>query len=171
MTPSFSYRIDSMIQAVTDIVIPAIRQEESLAMEQIQLVVAHLTLMKTQLPMAEEFDKLELAEAVELAGQLINLSSENDVRLDAATEHLQMILANVEEQEHRQLAIRHVNSSLEELFRDIRSFASRGTIDAATTLVMAYGKRRAYVNRIWFASNGFDADTENLPPLASIFQK
>lgn len=170
MTPSFSYRIDSMIQAMTDIVLPAIDGEKSLAIEQAQLVMAHLGLMKTQLPLASKFDELELQACQSLANELLELSSQHPEVADA---HQQLHLATNSpaggiELQHE---IRAINGALENLVRAIRADSTRELIDATSTAVLNHTRQQSLRNRIWFASNGFDANAANLPPSDSLFHK
>lgn len=170
MTPSFSHRIDSFIQAMSDIVLPAIESDKSLAREQAQLIIAHLNLIKQQLPLADSFDRLELNLATELGLHLVELCR-NDELLTEARLALEVALSAAEHFSNSQDAIRYVNGSIEQLIRTIRIHSGRGLIEAATKSVLAHAKERSLLNRIWFASNGFDSERDALPTIASLFEK
>ena len=169
MTPSFSYRIDSMIQAMADIVLPAIDGEKSLAIEQAQLVIAHLGLMKTQLPLATKFDELELQACQVLANTLLEITANQSTLADARQQlklAAQTPAVGIELQEE----IRAVNGALENLIRVVRSSSNRELIEATSKAVLAHTQQQSLRNRVWFASNGFDADAANLPTTDSLFK-
>lgn len=63
-------QIQSMIKALTDVVLPAIDPGNKLAQEQSRLVVGMLALMARQIPLQFRFDCDELARLLELAREL-----------------------------------------------------------------------------------------------------
>lgn len=168
MTPSISARINSMIQAMGDIVLPAIDDDKSLAREQGQLVVAHLHLMQKQLAHAEAFDRQELVAAVELGLQLLELAAA-DAGMTGDRQTLEASLGERQRLPDRQEAIRAVNGATEEFVRALRLRGTRSSIDAITSAVLAHMQEQSRRNRIWFASNGFDAERDSLPGLESLF--
>lgn len=164
MTPSISYRIDSLIQAMSDIVLPAIDTDKGLAREQAQLIVAHLQLMKRQLPQALAFDALELQAASKLAHRLLEL----EPAIAGLAEHRQAVEAALSAAPglaDPQDAIRQVNHASEALVRALRAHAPRAAIDAMTAAVLEHTRDQSLRNRIWFASNGFDSERDRLPPI------
>jgi hypothetical protein len=180
MTPSIAYRIDSLIQALDDIVLPAIDTDKSLAREQGQLVVAHLHLMKQQLAQADAFDRSELEAAAKLGQQLLAQTAEDaglaDARrtLQAALNEalpnvLEKALQKADRPAQLQDTIRALNGAIEHFVRTLRLHASRGSIDATTSTVLAHARQQSRRNRIWFASNGFDSERDSLPGYDSLF--
>jgi hypothetical protein len=168
MTPSISARIDSMIQAMDDIVLPAIEADKNLAREQAQLVVAHLHLIKKQLAHADAFDRIELASAVQLGLRLIELTkADPGVASDRQT--LKAAISEGGSLPDRQDAIRAVNGATETFVRALRQFGERGSIDAMTSTVLSFAQEQSRRNLIWFASNGFDAERDSLPSIESMF--
>jgi hypothetical protein len=168
MTPSISARIDSMIQAMGDIVLPAIEADKNLAREQAQLVVAHLHLMKKQLAHADDFDRIELAAAVELGQQLLELSAA-DPGVASDRQTLQATISDGKLLPDRQDAIRAVNGATEAFVRALRQHGERSSIDAMTSTVLSFAQEQSRRNLIWFASNGFDAERDSLPSIESMF--
>ncbi|MGQ0620557.1 MAG: hypothetical protein ACT4QA_11665 [Panacagrimonas sp.] len=168
MTPSIPYRIDSLIQAMCDIVLPAIDADKSLEREQAQLIVAHLHLLKRQLPQAEAFDQLELHAAASLARQLLELESGNTA-LTACRQTLDSALGEAMRHANAQDAIRQIGGATENLVRALRTHAARPAIDAMTATVLAHAAKRSLRHRIWFASNGFDSERDGLPSLETLF--
>lgn len=169
MTPSITYRIDSLIQALNDIVLPAVEADKSLAREQGQLVVAHLHLMKRQLAQADAFDRMELDAARSLGAQLLQ-QARDDATLAAASSSLQDALARSStHQPDLQGAIRALNGAIEQHVRTVRQLAGRHSIDAMTAAVLAHGREQSRRNRIWFGGNGFDAEHDSLPGIDTLF--
>ena len=168
MTPSFSARIDSLIQAMDDIVLPAIEADKSLAREQGQLVVAHLNLMKKQLAHADDFDRIELAAAVQLGLRLLELTTA-DPGVASDRQALQAAISEGKSLPGRQDAIRAVNGATESFVRALRQRGERSSIDAMTRAVLALSQEQSRRNLIWFASNGFDAERDSLPSIESLF--
>jgi hypothetical protein len=169
MTPSILARIDSMVQAMGDIVLPAIEADKNLAREQAQLVVAHLHLMKKQLAHADAFDRIELAAAVQLGRQLLELAAA-DTGVASDRQALQAAISEGESVPDRQDAIRAVNGGTENFVRALRQRGERSSIDAMTRTVLALAQEQSRRNLIWFASNGFDAERDSLPSIESLFR-
>jgi hypothetical protein len=168
MTPSISARIDSMILAMDDIVLPSIEADRNLAREQGQLVVAHLHLMKRQLAHADAFDRIELAAAVQLGLRLLELTAA-DRGVASDSQALQEAISGGESLPDRQDAIRAVNGATESFVRALRQRGERSSIDTMTSTVLAFAQKQSRRNLIWFASNGFDAERDSLPSIESMF--
>lgn len=168
MTPSISARLDSMIQAMDDILLPAIEADKSLAREQGQLVVAHLNLMKKQLAHADDFDRIELGAAVHLGQRLLEITT-GDPGVVSDRQALQAAIDEGKALPVRQEAIRAVNGATENFVRALRQSGERSSIDAMTSTVLALSHEQSRRNLIWFASNGFDAERDSLPGIESLF--
>ena len=169
MTPSISDRIDSLIHTLTDVVLPAIDAEKSLERDQAQLVIAHLKLIRTQLPQAAIFDELELAAAIALGRKLLTLC-EGGPKLTQAAKALQDVLASPDPAD-RQDAIRRVNAANEYLVRASRIDGKPASVQAIRTAALANGKAQTLRDRIFFADSGFDADRGDLPDMATYFME
>lgn len=168
MTPSIPSRIDSLIQAMSDIILPALDADKSLAHEQAQLVIGHLHLMKRQLARADAFDRSELADAVRLAQQSLELTADDTGVVKERTS-LRAALNEAERLPELQDAIRVVNGAIENFVRALRLQAGRHSIDTVTSAVLAHAREKSQRNRIWFASNGFDAERDSLPGIETLF--
>lgn len=168
MTPSIPHRIDSLIQAMRDIVLPAIGPDKSLACEQAQLIVAHLHLMQRQLAQAPAFDELQLQAASRLAQKLLALESDAVELLDHRT-ILTVALDEAPSEASPHAATRRINAASETLVRALRAHADRGVIDAMTATVLAHAREHSLRSRVWFASNGFDSERDSLPAFESLF--
>ena len=70
MTPSIELRIQTMIKAMSEVILPAIEPGNDLAREQGQLMIAQLGLIARQWDKAQSYDTLCLRELVGLARTL-----------------------------------------------------------------------------------------------------
>lgn len=168
MTPSIAYRIDSLIQALADTVLPALGADQGFAREQAQLVMAHLHLIKQQLPRAAQYDEMELQAARLLGRQLIELVSGNPALAEAGRS-LAAVIADAATQEETQDAIRRTDAAVEMFVRSISGHGDQPLIAAMTAAVLAHARDKALRSRIWFAGNGFDAERASLPGISSLF--
>jgi hypothetical protein len=171
VTPTIPDRIDSMIQTMADIVIPAIGADSSLARDQAQLVMAHLLLIKTQLPYADRFDADELSSAVELARKLIEIAKGGAETQDGAARLAQAVDgAEGVDPAVRHMAYRAVCAASEDLVRAGRLDGDAATVIETAAAVRDHARRKVERDRIWFRDSGFDAEKDSLPPLSSLFE-
>ncbi len=169
MTPSIAFRIDSMMQALSDIVLPAIGTDKNLAREQAQLVMAHLMLIRGQLDRAVDYDRMELLAATALADRLLPLA-QGGPRISGAAQATRSVLGEIGEIEDRQDAIRRINQAMEDLMRASRVDGDTASQAAISSAVFAHAKEHSLRNRVWFGANNFDADRASLPDIASLFK-
>jgi len=170
MTPSIPDRFDSMLQTLADIVIPAIDADNALAREQAQLVIAHLAMIKSQLPFADRFDREELESAVALAEQMLELAKGGEVtRAAAETLRQSLASANPDDPLTRCEANRTVNAASEDLVRAVRIDGEGEAASQIAKIVFDDANRKVMRDRIWFQDSGFDAERASLPGLNSLF--
>ncbi len=172
MTPSIPDRFDSMVQTLADIVIPAIDADNDLAREQAQLVIAHLTMIKSQLPYADRFDREELEDAITLAEKMLQLAKGGDVTRAAADALGQAVkAANPLDPITRCEANRAVNAASEDLVRAVRIDGAGDAASRIAQIVIEDANRKVMRDRIWFQDSGFDAERASLPGLGSLFSE
>src|SRR3546814_19818740 len=70
MTPSVVERVASVIRALTEVVLPHLPADASLAQEQVHLSVGHLQILRAQFDETPAFEREELGDAIVLAGAL-----------------------------------------------------------------------------------------------------
>jgi hypothetical protein len=71
MTPNIDDRLASVIRALTEVVLPHLPPEASLAQEQVHLAVGHLQILRAQIDAVPAFEQDELADAKELGQALL----------------------------------------------------------------------------------------------------
>ena len=65
-----SFQLQTVIKAMTDVILPAVDPNNKLAQEQAGLVIAILNLIAQRMPLIYRYEGEELARFLELAGQL-----------------------------------------------------------------------------------------------------
>ena len=71
MTPSVDERLASIIRALTEVVLPHLPEDASLAQEQVHLSVGHLQILRAQFDATPAFEREELDDNKALAAALV----------------------------------------------------------------------------------------------------
>ncbi|MDP3675350.1 MAG: hypothetical protein Q8R44_09675 [Novosphingobium sp.] len=152
MIPNVDDRLASVIRALTEVVLPHLPPEASLAQEQVQLSVGHLQILRAQLDALPGYEQEELADARALGQALASCSGGPETQ--AAQTALTAAVAAQGEQ-HRAL-LKAINEAIEALVRAVGAdgdAASRGQLSAT---ILKHEHARSQKDRQWFAPFGFD---------------
>ena len=154
MIPTVDERIASVIRALSDVILPHLPPEASLAQEQAQLAIGHLQILRAQIDQVPDFEREELVDYCALAKALRDAIS-GRAATTAALAGIDTALAN-----SRGLGVREkrkaVNGAVERL---IDAVSDDGDADARarlTGLILEHEKARSLKDRKWFAPFGFD---------------
>lgn len=164
MQPGFDLRIQTMIKALSETVLPAVDEGNRSAVEQLHLVVGSLRMLNEQIDYAHWF---EVTEARDMAGLLSDLASVGrpvDVAVDQAPGEQAVALAARHDIPLSRL--RQVNLELREaISRALERIFATGDEAAARRargLVLEQGKRQIGRERAFVAAAGFDAFPDDL---------
>ena len=161
MIPSLELRLRSMMRAVTEVILPAIDQNNSLAQEQGRLLVGHLHAMLLQLPYAARLERVEHEATGALAQRLIAASRGGPVTT-AATARLNAALLRGDRIE--------LSQAIERLIVDSAEDSAPQFMQDTERLVLAEAKATTLRGRTWFKPMGFDAEPESLTDVASLLE-
>lgn len=167
MTPTIIDRIDSMIQAMAEVVIPAIDGSEYLARDQAGLVVAHLNMIRAQLPLADAFEQVELDAALALGRALVPLAAGGDKTM-RARDRLANLLGADGLAGSRQDRCQSLNAAAEHLVRSSRIDGTPQAVSGIAAAVLQFGLAASWRDRVWFNGSGFDAEQQFLPDRTTI---
>jgi ATP phosphoribosyltransferase regulatory subunit HisZ len=142
--PNVDERLASVIRALTDVVLPSLPKEAGLAIEQVQLTLGHLQIIRAQLDATPGFEAEELANAIAIAEQL---GAHSAGALDAAVAGARAADSPAE----RRAARIALHGAIGDL---IRAHAGHPGI---AKIVIAAEEKRVVKDRAWFAPFGFDA--------------
>lgn len=150
MNPSNQLRISTMIRALQESILPAIRDDAPLAKEQAGLMIGHLAAMAQQDGRERDVQAREVVLLRDLAAALIKAST-TESHLTEQREALEQAL-NTDDKVAISFAIERlvaVNDSSTEFKR------------TSTSLVLAFSEAHTNLGRSWFLPMGFDpADSD-----------
>lgn len=175
MTPDLGTRLDTVITALRQVVIPALPADEVLAREQATLCIGQLTVLAQQYRHVADYEALCLAEMSALAATLLADAAGGPDTTRAAVD-LRTCLEQGEtvpgpvpttpvHQRRNAIAAR-----IDELLRA----AGRDGTDAFRALtervVVEHGARQAGRDRSWFRACGMDPDAATLPTIPELLE-
>lgn len=154
MTPSVDERLASIIRALTEVVLPHLPEDASLAQEQVHLSVGHLQILRAQFDATPAFEREELDDNKALAAALVaTIKGGADTR--AAIAALADAAAASSASDVRG-ELRALNAAIEKL---VKAVSADGAADAKAILsstILAHERARVLKDRRWFLPFGFD---------------
>jgi hypothetical protein len=157
MNPSIDDRLTSIVRSLTDVVMPGLAEDASLAKEQLYLIIGHLSILRSHIEGASAFECCELEDADKLATGLLAIA-DGDRNTEAAKKALQRTLAQSRDGEHLRETRRRVNAATDQL---LHAMELDGTATCRTHLpgvLIPLQTDRALKDRRWFALMGFDSE-------------
>ncbi|SNT12528.1 hypothetical protein [Rhodococcoides kyotonense] len=168
MNPSLDVRIQSMIRALTDTVLPQLVPGTAAA-DQAALVAGHLAVIRDQIDIAVEFDRYELRSYSLLAESLIG-SVTGGPKTTSAVSLLTSLTATQREDGPADVCA-HVDtlgSAIESLVHAVAVDGSNGAGASVTATVVDHERRRVAANRKLFLGMGWESDSTELPDLTKL---
>lgn len=168
-------QIQSMIKAMTDVVLPAVAPEHKMAQEQARLVIGMLTLLAQRLPLQFRYDRDELDRYVALAAQLQKRVQGAD-RTRAATDEMNACLSNGAAVLDRaraepcevEAAVFDLRAAVSALVQAAAEEGDSSSQAALKELILGAAKAQLDRERAWLISMGFEADPSAVPPIESL---
>lgn len=172
-------QIQSIIKALTDVVLPAVDPGNKLAQEQSRLVIGLLTLMSKQLPLQFRFDCDELARLIafsqQLRQQLRQLGRETAglqttlAQLKAATADAEHVLERAKAEPEEVLdAVRSLRASSGAVVSAVFTEADAATVESVQKAVLANAEQQLLRDRSWLLMQGWEADPASVPPIEQL---
>ena len=157
MTPCVDDRLDSIIRALSTIILPSLPDSASLAKEQAELIVGHLQILQSQLDQIPGFEQEELEDAITLANALVPLKNDPALADEAAS---LSAITEASEKATKPAAIREARIGLHrEIDTVIKAVFARGSQQSKAILKTAVGQSeqsRITKDRAMLAAFGFD---------------
>ncbi|MET0547377.1 MAG: hypothetical protein ABWZ40_13830 [Caulobacterales bacterium] len=150
MTPSIEHRLDSVIRALSDIILPALPASANLATEQTRLAIGHLKILKAQIPLVHDFEEDETRDARAL-GEALLAAAQGGPVTQKAVSALRELMA--------------VSACGSEINAGVVALLDAGAVDGesafqrqSVAITIEHEAARALKDRKWFAPMGFDAE-------------
>lgn len=168
-------QLQTMIKAMTEVVLPAVGPDNELACEQAQLVLGMLHLLAARLPWQFHYDVDELDRALKLSAAILEHGSGGPVTrsaletLEASAARGRSVLAGAqaspEDLENAILELRQQTADLLTALgtdgeRDCRKTLGRAVVDAS--------REQIERERAWFAPQGWDTESDAPAPLETL---
>lgn len=168
MQPDFDLRLRAMQKALSQVVIPAIEPSNKQAMEQAQLVLGSIEVVRQQVEHAHWYEAADLVSLCNLAEELgtvmdLDLGS---VLPAARRQGLSLVSrwdVSLSQLRDASAALREAISGLVE---SVYSYDAKDTVLAVTHIVMAYAKEQIGRERAYVAPMKWDGYPGSLLPLA-----
>jgi len=149
MSPDESSRLASVIRALSDIVLPAVREDEPLAQEQLQLAIGHLAIIQAQIEGGHDFKATELADRQSLAQALLEITKTEDA-IKPQVEHLSGLADSG--------GLVPISQAIQELIFAVSTISDEEIRLSVFETVLQHESARAVKDRRWFEPMGFDAE-------------
>lgn len=158
MIPTVDERLASVVRALTDVVIPSLPPEAGLALEQIQLSIGHVQIIRAQLDAMPAYEQEELADVLLIGRALQGLEGGAETR--AANAELGNAIAGgaeVKGPAESRKARNAIHDAITRLVRAISADGTNASRNALSRIIIEKEKARATKDRHWFAPFGFDS--------------
>lgn len=149
MTPTVDERLASLIRSLSQVVLPHLPPEASLAQEQVHLALGHLHILRGQLDAAPAFEAEEAQDAAQHSRDLLTLGGPGAAPLADA-------VAAAADQDVRE-QVRTIHAGIDRYIRAAWSNGEPAHRAAVSKLVVAYEQDRVQKDRQWCAPFGFDS--------------
>ena len=165
MLPSIDLRIDNVIKALEQVILPALTKRERLAKDQVKLCIGHLQMIGQQWRWAAAFEAQSFDSMIALADEMLPLVD------TTYADPLENAIASAKAVDQRDLGmVEQGITSLGSLIDRI-ILGDDGKVPLRAELwdaVLAYGEVQALRERSWFALTGLDPDRNMLPSIEEV---
>jgi hypothetical protein len=148
MTPTVDERLASVVRALTEVILPHLPPEASLAQEQTQLAIGHIQIIRAQLDAAPAFEREELADAVALGEALAadHAGAAGDLRAALG------VADGTDVRSQRQ----SIHKAIDALVGTVAAAGDAGASARLSATILEHEQGRALKDRRWCAPFGFD---------------
>lgn len=167
MLPDIDLRLETLATALRDIVLPVIPAEESFAREHVQLMLAHLAILKKQWKHALAFERGTFDALRGLARELLGCVDDASLRADI-DEALRMG-ESIDRDDYDAVnrALKSLAALVDRTLREHHPGARMAP--ALASALLEYGKQEAWRYRVWFQHADIDPDRSALPAIDRLF--
>ena len=168
-------QVQTVIKAMTDVILPAVDPTNKLAQEQARLVIGMLHLVLQRQPLMYRYDRDELSRFLALADTLQSQARD----LPGAKEALHALANSVESGEDVLDRARAEPSELEMANFDLRekigalitaiyAGTETGKLKHISDIVTAHAKEQLLRERSWLIGQGWEADPKSIPAIETL---
>lgn len=165
MIPSIDDRLASVVRSLTEVILPHLPAEASLAQEQAQLCIGHLQILRAQIDQAPAYEREELADAVSVGIALVDGVAGFGAGYGAGYDGPMAALAAAINQAKAADPMspsavrdncRALNRAVEALVAAVCASGNAATQARLSAIVIEHEHARVQKDRAWSAPFGFD---------------
>ncbi|MES2492561.1 MAG: hypothetical protein V4579_04675 [Pseudomonadota bacterium] len=149
MSPTIDERLASLIRSLSQVVLPHLPADASLAQEQVHLALGHLQILRAQIDPAAAFEAEEAADAARHGNALATLGGPGAALLADAVAAAQDLGARER--------VRTIHAAIDRFIRDSWAADDAGLRSAVSAAVLGHERDRVQKDRQWCAPFGFDS--------------
>lgn len=157
MMPTIDERLASVVRALSEVVLPHLPAEASLAQEQVQLCIGHLQILRAQIDQSPQFEREELHDARALSRELLSTVSGGVVTTTALDALAESVAADDGDVRGARLRI---NTAIDALVAAVSADGTAESSKALRATILRHEAARSLKDRNWFAPYGFDTLSE-----------
>jgi hypothetical protein len=154
MTPTVDERLASVVRSLTEVILPHLPPEASLAQEQVHLTIGHLQILRAQLDAVPGYEREELDDAVAI-GSALAAGVSGGAETGAAVAGLAVAVDAADGADVRGQASA-INKAVDALVRAVSVDGGAGAKAALSTIILSHEAKRVEKDRRWFLPFGFD---------------
>ena len=167
MTPDIDVRLQSVIKAIEQVILPALDPNNPLAREQAALAIGHLHMIRGQWPYMADYMAVCLADIVKLGADLLKVADGGLATRDAASALKSTLDQAGKEKGGPTTAIAQrrdaIAVAVDDLINASAVDGSQSFRDSSENIVLDYGIHQTSRDRAWFKASGLDPDCAKLP--------
>jgi hypothetical protein len=152
LTPNTDERLASIVRALTEVVLPHLPPEATLAQEQVHLAIGHLQILRSHLDAIPAFEREELEDTKALAFALADVLG--GARIRDAQAALQTAVATAGDNVRG--GVKTINLAIEVLVQAVSAEGNDAAKSALSKIILKYEHARVQKDRRWFLPFGFD---------------
>jgi hypothetical protein len=171
----YPIQIQSMIKAMTDVVLPALDPDNKLAQEQSRLIIGMLTLMASQLPLQFRFDCDELQRLTGFARELRQLAQGSTATRAAMAELVSNSSTAAEVLDRAKAdpgelinSIRGLRTAIAAVITSVSQDGDPSAIAKVQKAVLARSKEQLLRDRSWLLMQGWETDAASVPRIETL---
>ena len=166
MVPSADLQLQVVIKALGEAIAPAVDPANKVAIEQLHLSIATLSMLRTQLPMTRRFLRAVMADAIDL-GEALCRATDADARrsLEEGLEAARAVLSDPAAENEK---IESARADLTDRTVKLIASAERETQSRFEKLVLDLSGRSLERFRAWFSTSGFEPVSAHIRPISEL---
>lgn len=169
MLPGIDLRLQNVLKALREVVLPAIPPDQRLARDQAMLAIGHIAIVADQWREAARYEAGSLSRLIALAEHLTadaTIEVEGDVQRRLEEALIRATAADPSDLRQAEGLIQELGTLIDAV---ILGAGRPGTLPPTLLdAVLSYGEAQAHRERVWFAGTKLDPDVAELETIADM---